>query len=504
MKKTTNETFKYLCSELDISKENGLVKVDSDAKDEFQKYLLKQAKEKLGADGVFFLKPDKGPSVPLIYFHKLESRDPAEIAKLHKLAWNMGQAPLLFIVLPERVLMYSAHEHPEKLEDEQLDYKPGFIEELKLFVSADTEIKKLKEYHRSELVTGSYWQKHGERFKKGKRVYKTLLDNLEFMRERLIEEGLSPEIVHILLSRAIFIQYLEDRKDKNGYNVFPNGFFERYLSGAECFADLLSDKEATYNLFKYLEVKFNGNIFVIGEDEKSEVTPKSLNLLHDLLKGEKYLDSGQMMLWPLYSFDVIPIELISNIYQKFFHHETEGETEEEKRETNGTYYTPLHIVTFLMDEVLPWKGKNTDVKILDPSCGSGIFLVESYRRLISHWMQANPDEKLSISVLKKILMENIFGVDLNGTAIRIAALSLYLTICDYLEPRYIWEKVKFKPLINKNLFESDFFEKNKQFSNKKYDLIVGNPPWQSELSSHARAYLEERLSNNYMISHISH
>ncbi len=491
-KKTTEETFNRLCLEIDLTKENGLVRVESDTKDEFQKYILKQAKEKLHiSDGIFFLKPIRGPSIPLIYFHRLESIDPDRIAELHKLVWNMGQAPFLFIILPESVLIYSSNEPPKILKSGKLDEKVGFIEELKLFVGADNEIKKIRKYRRSELVTGRYWQEHSENFKKERGVYQTLLKNLEFMREKLIKEGLSQEIVHILLSRAIFIKYLEGRKDRNNYTVFPNGFFEKYLTGAKCFTDLLSDKDATYNLFQYLSDKFNGNIFLLEKDEKREVTLRSLKLLYDLLKGEKSLDSGQMALWPLYSFDVIPIELISNIYQKFFHHETEEERENENTETNGTYYTPLHIVTFLMDEVLPWEGRNTDIKIIDPSCGSGIFLVESYRRLISRWIQANPDEKLSIGVLKKILKENIFGVDINGTAIRIAALSLYLTICDYLEPRYIWEKVKFEHLINENLFESDFFEKNNPFSNRKYDLIVGNPPWQSKLSPPAKVYIEE-------------
>ena len=79
-------TFNRLCSKLDLTKENGLVDVSSDAKDEFQRYILKQAKEKLGADAkIFFLKPDMGPSIPLVYFYKLESKDSRKIAELHQL-----------------------------------------------------------------------------------------------------------------------------------------------------------------------------------------------------------------------------------------------------------------------------------------------------------------------------------------------------------------------------------------------------------------------------------
>ena len=486
-KETSEVYFQNLCSELDLTRQNGLVEVDIDTNDEFQKFILKQAKEKLNIDAIFFLKPIEGKSsIPLIYFRKLEYPDKKTIAELHQKVWNIGQAPLLFLVLPNAVLIYNGYVPPEKLPNGELDYKAGFIEELKLYIQAETEIKKRREYHSSELITGRYWQKHSERFNSDKRVYQKLLNNLEFMSNELINEGLPPDIVHSLLSRSIFIKYLEDRKDKNNCHVFPEGFFEKYKANAKGFTDLLSDKEVTYKFFKDLNAKFNGDLFVFKEEEKTKVTPKHIHLLQTLLKGETYLESRQMVLWPLYSFDVIPIELISNIYQQFFH----NEKDKDKKETKGTYYTPYHLVLFLMDEVLPWNEKNTDSRILDPACGSGIFLVEAYRRLIGRWMLANPNKHISFSDLSQLLKENIFGIDTNGQAIRIAALSLYLTLCDYLEPRDIWkEEVKFQPLLNRNLFISDFFEENTKFLDKKYDIIIGNPPWESELSEPARNYI---------------
>lgn len=483
--KTENadETFTYLCSQLDYTQKNGLVLSDSDADGEFQKYIFKQAKEKLGIDAVFFFKSETRQSIPLIYFYKLEFKDHDKIAELHKLAWNIGQAPLLFVVLPDVVLIYNAYEQP-RLSNGQLDYQAGFIEELKLFIDAKKELDNLKKYRSSELLTGSYWQKYSEHFHNKERVYQTLLDNLEFMRNKLITKGLRPEVVHNLLTRSIFIKYLEDRKDKEGYNVFPKRFFENYFPGAKSFTDLLSNKNKTEELFRYLNDKFNGDVFAIDETGSS-VSQEHLNLLQKMLKGDMYLEQQQMALWPLYSFDVIPIELISNIYQRFVRYEEN----EDKLKKRGTHYTPYHLVTFLMDQILPWEGKNTNLKVLDPSCGSGVFLVESYRRLISRWMQANPDKSPSISDLKRILKENIFGVDVNSNAIRIAALSLYLTMCDYLEPRYIWNQVRFDPIIDENLFKLDFFEKDAPFLNKKYDLIIGNPPWVSKLPDTAIEYL---------------
>ena len=130
-----DKTFAYLCSQLNYVQKNGLVESDSDAKDESQRYIFKQVSEKLGIDAVFFLRTENEQSIPLIYFHKLESKDRNAIGKLHKKAWNMGQAPLLFIVLPDVVLIYNAYEQPKTLTNKQLDDQAGFIEELELFVS---------------------------------------------------------------------------------------------------------------------------------------------------------------------------------------------------------------------------------------------------------------------------------------------------------------------------------------------------------------------------------
>lgn len=480
---SADEAYKYFCSELDYSKRNGLVELDSDVDDEFQRNIFNESKEKLGVDAVFFLKSETDQCVPLIYFNILESPNKETIAELHRKAWNMGQAPLLIIVLPDSVLIYSSYKRPQYIQG-TLDPDAGFVEELKLFVESKEEIDKIRDYSISEMLTGNYWRKHSEHFKNENRIYQDLLENLESMRERLISKGLSDNVVHTLLIRSIFIKYLEDRKDKNGHNAFPKDFFSKFHPGAKNFAELLSDKNATEALFECLHNKFNGDLFAISEEEHL-LSQNQLNMLQQMLQGNIHLKDGQMTLWPLYSFDVIPIELVSNIYQKFISHEEK----ERKNKHSGSHYTPYHLVSFLMDQVIPWKGTNFNLTILDPSCGSGVFLVEAYRRLISRKIQANPEIKLSINDLKKILRDNIYGVDINKNAIQIAALSLYLTMCDYLEPRYIWHKVKFEPLIGRNIFDVDFFEEDSPFLNLKYDLIIGNPPWESQISEKTKQYL---------------
>ena len=79
-KPKSKETYNRICSELDLSKHHGLVEANSDALDEHQRHIFEQAKSKLGIDAIFFMKPENGPSVPLVYFRKFESRNPDDIA----------------------------------------------------------------------------------------------------------------------------------------------------------------------------------------------------------------------------------------------------------------------------------------------------------------------------------------------------------------------------------------------------------------------------------------
>ena len=156
-----------------------------------------------------------------------------------------------------------------------------------------------------------------------------------------------------MLSRSIFIKYLEERKDSNGETVFPQGFYSDFLESAKQYTDVLNSKEATYRLFRTLKEKFNGDTLQVSEVEIEIITQNDLDELRTFILGDSELESKQLALWPFYSFDIIPIQLISSIYELFFHLSDE---DDEK----GTYYTPLHLVNLVMDEVYPWEGEYKD------------------------------------------------------------------------------------------------------------------------------------------------
>ncbi|MFR3402541.1 MAG: Eco57I restriction-modification methylase domain-containing protein [Blautia faecis] len=138
-----------------------------------------------------------------------------------------------------------------------------------------------------------------------------------------------------------------------------------------------------------------------------------------------------------------------------------------------------------------WEGEYKDISFFDPSCGSGIFLVEAYRRLVCRWMSQNAVQAITCDRLNLLLKNSIFGVDINEEAIRVASFSLSLAMCDFLDPRSIWDKLSFPSLLGKNLISSDFFDEDKSFNKERYDVIVGNPPWQSNITEKTKEYLKK-------------
>lgn len=497
-----SEIVEQIFTELNISSKNGLATSDSlETMSTFQRLFYKQAHEKIGVNAVYFLRDADGiPKIPLIYFSMLNTDDPIEAAKLHRLSWNMGAAPLLFVVTPSELKIYNNYKTPQKIGG-GLDPHAGLIETISLLNGLETQRQKLSQYNRTLFESGDYWRRSKERFDINTRIDTTLMNNLRIMRKSLISKiksRFTPDqnqtiniiaIVHGLLSRSILIKYLEERKDSNDESVFPKDFYSQFcIKGKTCvqYTDVLDDKETTYKLFGILEEKFNGDMLPLIENEYEVIEEEDLAELKAFLTGDSDLESRQLLLWPLYDFNIIPIQVVSSIYELFFH------LTDTNDDDKGTYYTPLHLVDTLLDEVYPWEGDYSPVKVIDPSCGSGIFLVEMYRRIVCRWMKTNKVTQINNNQLTALLQDSIYGVDINEEAVRVASFSLSLALCDFLDPRSIWDSLSFPKLINSNLVVSDFFSVNNILINQKYDIVIGNPPWKSQLTEDAVKYLRSR------------
>ncbi|MCI5222121.1 MAG: hypothetical protein D3924_05485, partial [Candidatus Electrothrix sp. AR4] len=164
------------------------------------------------------------------------------------------------------------------------------------------------------------------------------------------------------------------------------------------------------------------------------------------------------------------------------------------KNSKGVVYTPPMLVDFLLDQCLPLNAATLSWKVLDPACGSGVFLVGAFKRLIQCWRIANDWKQPTYHDLQAILKNSIFGIDnaKDSEAVLITAFSLCVALCDELDPLVIWNKLKFDNLQERNLLDIDFFEvvESGEFNNH-FDLVIGNPPFDSRLTTDAAQQLEK-------------
>lgn len=412
------------------------------------------------------------------------------LADAHRLAWNLSQTSLLVTLEPTRLIAWSCQIDPLQRDDRkricELPLARGFSAHGS---PVQRSVRDL--LHWVSLTNGHLQRQRPQYFSEEGRADALLLKNLRYVRSLLLADGLEATFCHDLLARVIFTQYLFHRRDSAGRAFFSpellrrlsNGPLQKVHTGLE---SILRDHTETYALFRWLDERFNGDLFP-GKDaatpaerdaawqaERDAVTPTRLQLLADLVSGTIDTTDGQLKLWPQYSFDTIPLEFISSVYETFL---------SDQKKLDKAYYTPAHLVDYVLDAVLPWDGLEWDLRILDPACGSGIFLVKALQRLIFRWRRRHPGREPLVSDLKPILANNLVGIDKNAEAVRVACFSLYLAMADAIEPRhYVTRERIFPRLRGTRLLAADFFDEtsggvNTASDKGSFDIVIGNAPW---------------------------
>ena len=429
----------------------------------------------LNASAVYLRRQLNGNYKPQVYLYDFTDRGFAEsneneIADIQTKIWSSGEAPLACIFSNTGIIIIDCTKHITK------DYKPEYlVKDLKFVGKAE---KLYNEQFAIKIKSGVFWEQEELRskFKFQNSAYDELINNIRFVATELTKrfKTISSEIVNKIIVQAILIKYLEERIDANGNKLLSKKYFHKY-NKATSFNDVLKQQGKFVDLLSDLNKDFNGNVFRWGTNEQNQLKVLDLSIVADLLATDKAsLSSEQLELgfpdWRYFEFKLIPVELISRLYEEFL-----GENKKEK----GLYYTPSHLAKLLVDECIPLKKyKDFNLKsynILDPACGSGIFLVVAFKRLIQIWRLQNNLATPDINDLKSIL-KNIYGVDKEEQAVRLASFSLSLALCNELNPVKILNELKFDDLTEKNLIYSDFFE-CKPLENKKFDLVIGNPPF---------------------------
>jgi hypothetical protein len=412
---------------------------------------------------------------PVVFVAKAETVNDAR--KLHQDLWNSSSVPFVIVILPDQIKVYTGFDYDQK------DEKHGELTEIPnaqigLFGElSSVVIEALQEYSAESVNNGSIWQKlqNSPNFNYDNRVDKKLLHNLEELEQELVKklknsisEAEALKHIHSIIGKYVYFRYLKDRKILT----------EDWAKTQNIDLDIVFNRGATLSELKKLsdavEARFEGQIFSFPEGFENVFNDALVSYVASVFFGDSA--SGQLVMFSIYDFSYIPVETLSYIYEQFL--KSQGLSKK-----NGAVYTPESLADYLINEISSVKPLKRGMKILDPCCGSGIFLVLTYRYLVELELQKQDVSNLKPDELKQIMEESIYGVELNPEACQVTEFSLILILLNYIEPPDLAQNSSFKfpNLHESNIFEGDFFDPRKEFYplTMGFDWIIGNPPWKS-------------------------
>ena len=426
-----------------------------------------------------------------------------------------------------------------KLFDASLKPNPRFPNEGLIFDFKYTDylgnIEKLWELSKERVEQGSL-EALLPRDTKSKRLRippdKAFLEDLTVWRTELAKDihkqnpefdvKLLNDVVQKLLDRIIFIRIAEDRK------IRPDRELQDIVAQWKEEGKRKSIMTHLFDLFHEVNDDLNGDIFKPHACERANVDS---NLLAEIIENLYFPKSR-------YRFDAIGVELLGSIYERYLGstirvtpQRVKVEEKPQVRKAGGVYYTPKYIVDYIVKNTVGKiiEGKTPrqieKIKILDPACGSGSFLLGAYRYLLDyhleyyrkHTKEAQTQffdfyhkvgpEDLSLPLRTKamILRNNIFGVDIDPQAVEITMMSLYLKALEG-ERGLLPKKQHLLPPLSNNikcgnsligydilegkLFDDDTKSRINPFDwnsksvgfgeimeNGGFDIVIGNPPY---------------------------
>jgi hypothetical protein len=448
---------------------------------------------KAGVSGSYLFKVSPEPKAvrPAVHVAKANTAD--EARAIHRKLWNQGVNPFLIVVLPGQVRIFTGFAYdPDKPE-------VGAIASASITNENITNIiETLSSFTADAINRGEMWQRQAEHLNAERRVDTTLLDNLSALGDMLMNQhSLRLNTSHALIGKFVYLSYLRARdilSDKwlsEEAKVEPTTIFN-----GETFAANVT-LEGFRRLVRAVETRFNGKLFPIPWGSRRAPRADAIRTVARIFAGEEI--TGQMHLsFKAYDFASIPVEFLSSVYEQFLHAEDsdksdtggsiEHKDEASDPEKRGAHYTPEPLADYLVSEVDSVKPLRNGMRILDACCGSGIFLVIAYRRLIELECARQKCSSINASELRNLLETSIYGVERNRTACQIAGFSLILAMLSYVQPPELHQRKSFKfpTLVGKNLFPEDFFNETGTFWKKialpeserlKFDWAIGNPPW---------------------------
>ena len=388
------------------------------------------AAKRAGAEKIFFVDNN-----PVVIFARCQKSEEDKINCFNRL-WSLARPRVLFLECDGDLSVLDLAQKPVRQDD-----KKRKLKSLETLCQIKNVAEQLQAYHRDNIESGKVFEKG--RFGDIKhRADKSLISDLKMVRSELIEAGLNGDnlkYAHALIGRSIFIRYLEDRdiltddyfkkvaRQKAGWTDLINNPSAReefdFSDIHALYPRVLQDKEFTYALFKALSKDFNGDMFPDVEQEEQHVEIEHLKLIQELIYGNVGIQ--KKLFFFSYKFNIIPLDLISAIYEEFYHSTSNKEDKKTKARQDGAYYTPPVLAEFVLSRVLTVKELQKQPRVLDPACGTAGFLISAYKHILRNNMKKHPGDKLTPDEKKKI-MSHFIGYDISPDMVRLSRVNMYL------------------------------------------------------------------------------
>ena len=304
-----------------------------------------------------------------------------------------------------------------------------------------------------------------------------------------------------MAGRALFFRFLIDRR------IVLENERDDICSAANELKDAFSTAEKAAQTSAWLDATFNGDFLPLIDEsipadsrdareaaylrffKRTEhlAGKKIFTHLHAILHGWSAVgDTVQTELdWGDLDFAHIPVGVLSQVYESFSHR-----ADPRTARDTSVHYTPRAIAGLMVEEAFAATKDKAGAKVLDSSCGAGIFLVLAFRRLVRE--QWRGGERPKTAVIQDILYKQVRGFDISESALRLAALALYITAIELTASPRPPQALKFpRNLRGEVLFRFGGAESQgkKAFPlgslgpevspdfDKTFDIVIGNPPW---------------------------
>ena len=478
---------------------------------------------RIGGVRKFFLEAKK-PSISL-------KGDISPAYQLKRYAWS-AKLPLSILTDFEEFAVYDCRQRPRPTDKASV----GRVMYLTFQEYADRWDEIASVFAKESVLKGSFDQYAQDT--KGKRgtgrVDAEFLEEIEGWRE-LLARNLAlrnPDLtvqqlnfaVQRTIDRIVFLRISEDR------GIEDYGRLQALVTGSATY-------QRMHEIYRQADEKYNAGLFDFESDTLTKKLGIDDSVLKPILRDLYYPQSP-------YEFSVLPADILGQVYEQFLgkvirltpSHRAKVEEKPEVRRAGGVFYTPTYIVDYVVKHTVGAMvdGKKprqiSKLRILDPACGSGSFLLGSYQYLLDyhqHWYEQNDPEKhaagrspklqfgsrgewrLTTSEKKRILLNNIFGVDIDRQAVEVTKLSLLLKVLEgetretLGQQLTIWRERALPDLGNNvrcgnSLIGTDYFIGQQPASEEElreinpfdwqtefsviteaggFDAVIGNPPY---------------------------